>query len=191
MRETTDDMLAAARSAEKVTDRSSANQEAQRFALSGSTLDFIKGPGPDLMTKARALHRWHKKRIDQGYDSYARALAQPPETSTELLMEHGRRESGINFSSQNHLSLTLHPRIIDASHAGNRRFWRSQRRQHGPRWKNDYWRDPQASAGSVSWISTPLAALRTSGGGIKPPQRSNKRNRILSQIEPVRSTRMF
>lgn len=96
-------------------DRFSPSQEAQRFALSGSTLDFIKGPGPDLMAKARALRRWQKNRIDQGYYTYARALAEPPGATTELVMEDGRREAGINFSSQDYLSLASHPRIIAAA----------------------------------------------------------------------------
>lgn len=91
------------------------NKEAQRFALSRSTLDFIKGSGRDLMAKVCAFRTWQKSRIDQDYYTYTRALAEPPRARTELVMEDGRREAGINFSSQDYLSLASHPRIIAAA----------------------------------------------------------------------------
>ena len=115
MHESIDADIVAVRTPDRTSDRLPVNQEAQRFALSGSTLDFIKGPGRDLMAKARALRAWQKNRIDQGYYTYARALAEPPRAKTELVMEDGRREAGINFSSQDYISLASHPRIIAAA----------------------------------------------------------------------------
>lgn len=89
---------------------------AEISALAGSTLDFLSSHGPDLRSKAKAFRGWQRARINAGLFGYAKALASAPRPRTSMQLDDGRTVEGINFSSQDYLSLAGHPRVRAAAH---------------------------------------------------------------------------
>ncbi len=86
-------------------------------ALRGSSFDFVSLPGSDLAAKARAFHHWAQTRIAHGVFPYGKRLGGAPGTTAELCLLDGRRQAGLNFSSQDYLSLARHPAVLAAAHA--------------------------------------------------------------------------
>mgnify|MGYP003349780313 CR=1 FL=1 len=84
-------------------------------ALAGSTRDFIGGEHRDLRARPRAFHDWLVRRRGQGLHPYARTLQGPPAAVARLAQADGSLASGLNFSSQDYLSLSMHPAVCDAA----------------------------------------------------------------------------
>jgi glycine C-acetyltransferase len=88
-------------------------------ALRGSVAQFAQPRGPNLMRRAEALDSWCRLRVAHGVWQYARALdgAPSPESSVHEECASGPATRGVNFASQDYLSLASHPAVHDAARA--------------------------------------------------------------------------
>jgi 7-keto-8-aminopelargonate synthetase-like enzyme len=91
-------------------------------ALGGSSFDFLHLPGADLAAKAEAFHGWAQTRLDHGVFPYAKRLGGRPGATAELTMLDGRSHAGLNFSSQEYLSLARHPEVLNAARLAMERY---------------------------------------------------------------------
>lgn len=83
-------------------------------ALNKSSAHFFRLSGPDLLARTEPFLRWQETRLETDLWPYARTLATAPGATTSALDEQGRCETGINFASQDYLSLSAHPAVADA-----------------------------------------------------------------------------
>ena len=84
-------------------------------ALDGSTRDFLTTTARNPMLRAEAFWDWNEKRITDGVFPFGKALASKPAAVASLRYLDGRTRDGINFSSQEYLSLASHPRVQQAA----------------------------------------------------------------------------
>jgi 7-keto-8-aminopelargonate synthetase-like enzyme len=90
--------------------------------LRGSSFDYLTQPGADLAAKAQAFHAWAQTRVSHGVFPYAKRLGGRPGATAELTLLDGQRHAGLNFSSQEYLSLARHPRVCAAAQAAMERY---------------------------------------------------------------------
>jgi len=90
--------------------------------LRGSSFDYLTQPGTDLAAKAQAFHAWVQTRVSHGVFPYAKRLGGRPGATAELTLLDGRRHVGLNFSSQEYLSLAHHPSVCAAARAAMDRY---------------------------------------------------------------------
>jgi glycine C-acetyltransferase/8-amino-7-oxononanoate synthase len=89
-------------------------------ALRGSVAQFAQPRGANLMRRTEALDDWCRLRAAHGVWQYARALdgAPAPESSVHEEGEApGTATRGVNFASQDYLSLASHPAVREAARA--------------------------------------------------------------------------
>lgn len=84
--------------------------------------DFFHGSGPDLTAKARAFMEWSDGRVRYGGFPYAKRLLRAPGPEASLRLADGSVRAGLNFSSQDYLSLASHPAIAEAAGAAIARY---------------------------------------------------------------------
>ena len=85
-------------------------------ALEGSLRDFLTPQGPDLVGRCKAFFDWQDLRRRHGLWPYARSTEVAPRAHTTAWSDDGtHRIQGINFASQDYLSLASHPRIKEAA----------------------------------------------------------------------------
>jgi glycine C-acetyltransferase/8-amino-7-oxononanoate synthase len=84
-------------------------------ALAGTAAQFAQPRGPDLVRRTEALEAWCATRAAHGVWQYARALDGVPEPVASVREEGLPPTRGINFASQDYLSLSLHPAVVDAA----------------------------------------------------------------------------
>jgi len=86
--------------------------------LDGTTRDFKDPVGPELLCRTTAFEAWRNQRAIGGYWPYSRALHGAPAAETQITDVLGRPARGVNFASQDYLSLatsdTLKRAAIDA-----------------------------------------------------------------------------
>jgi 7-keto-8-aminopelargonate synthetase-like enzyme len=83
-------------------------------ALNKSSAHFYRVSGPDMLARTEPYLRWQNARLETDLWPYSRILAAAPGATTDALDEAGNRESGINFASQDYLSLSRHPGVLEA-----------------------------------------------------------------------------
>jgi glycine C-acetyltransferase len=81
------------------------------LGLSGSARDFRVPTGADLLTRGDAFCRWQDVRRQNGVWPYSRATKAGPETRCDAFDDAGLPIRGVNFASQDYLSLSAHPEI--------------------------------------------------------------------------------
>nr|WP_229510850.1 MULTISPECIES: aminotransferase class I/II-fold pyridoxal phosphate-dependent enzyme [unclassified Massilia] len=89
-------------------------------ALRGSVAQFAQPRGANLMRRTEALDSWCRLRAQHGVWQYARALDGAPGPESNLHEEGAPPDTatrGINFASQDYLSLAAHPAIREAAQA--------------------------------------------------------------------------
>lgn len=91
-------------------------------ALQGSSFDYLARPGADLAAKAQAFHAWAQTRVHHGVFPYAKRLGGRPGATAELTLLDGQRHAGLNFSSQEYLSLARHPKVCAAAQGAMDRY---------------------------------------------------------------------
>ncbi|MDB5727021.1 MAG: 8-amino-7-oxononanoate synthase [Noviherbaspirillum sp.] len=91
-------------------------------ALSGTTAQFSLPQGPNLLTRTEALNEWRETRARHGVWQYARSLEGPPHPIATVCDESGVKTRGVNFASQDYLSLASHPAIYEAAAKALRDF---------------------------------------------------------------------
>tara|TARA_R110002020_G_scaffold11340_5_gene42722 strand:- start:897 stop:2258 length:1362 start_codon:yes stop_codon:yes gene_type:complete len=84
-------------------------------ALAGSLRDFRSPQGVDLMARGVDFYAWQNLRRDHDLWPYARSTSSAPMARCEARSDSGDAFSGINFASQDYLSLSSHPAIKQAA----------------------------------------------------------------------------
>jgi glycine C-acetyltransferase len=84
-------------------------------ALAGNAAQFAQPSGPDLLARTVPLENWHAARARHGVWQYARALDGAPQPIATIQDEAGQTARGVNFASQDYLSLASHPAVFDAA----------------------------------------------------------------------------
>ncbi|MEO5806368.1 aminotransferase class I/II-fold pyridoxal phosphate-dependent enzyme [Devosia sp.] len=84
-------------------------------ALAGSLRDFRAPEGSDLIGRVAGFYQWQSLRREHGLWPYARSTATAPKARCDARSDAGENFSGINFASQDYLSLASHPAIKQAA----------------------------------------------------------------------------
>ena len=84
-------------------------------ALTGSLRDFRAPEGPDLIGRIAGFYEWQNLRREHELWPYARSTSSAPQARCEARSDTGQAFSGINFASQDYLSLSSHPAIKAAA----------------------------------------------------------------------------
>lgn len=79
--------------------------------LRGSMRDFRQPSGPDLLARTRPFYDWQNARREKGVWPFSRATQQGPAATCHVVDDAGVSVSGVNFASQDYLSLSSHPEI--------------------------------------------------------------------------------
>jgi len=81
-------------------------------ALTGSMRDFRVPGGADLLGRTEGFFRWQDLRRQNGLWPFSRATEDGPKTVCAAQDDSGNRMHGVNFASQDYLSLSSHPDIM-------------------------------------------------------------------------------
>jgi glycine C-acetyltransferase len=81
-------------------------------ALTGSMRDFRVPGGADLLGRTEGFFRWQDARRQNGLWPFSRATEDGPKTVCAAQDDSGNRMHGVNFASQDYLSLSSHPDIM-------------------------------------------------------------------------------
>ena len=80
-------------------------------ALTGSMRDFRVPGGADLLGRTEGFYRWQDLRRQNGLWPFSRATEDGPKTICAAQDDRGNKMQGVNFASQDYLSLSSHPDI--------------------------------------------------------------------------------
>jgi 7-keto-8-aminopelargonate synthetase-like enzyme len=89
--------------------------KAPEEALSGSLRDFKSLPGTDLLGRTDPFYDWQDLRRQFDLWPYAKSTATAPKTCCTAMTDCGKPISGVNFASQDYLSLASHPEVKQAA----------------------------------------------------------------------------
>jgi 7-keto-8-aminopelargonate synthetase-like enzyme len=84
-------------------------------ALTGSMRDFRVPGGADLLGRTEGFFRWQDTRRQNGLWPFSRATEDGPKTVCAAQDDNGNKMRGVNFASQDYLSLSSHPVIKAAA----------------------------------------------------------------------------
>lgn len=84
-------------------------------ALAGSMRDFRMPAGANLLTRTQEFYVWQDQRRKHGLWPFSRALEAGPRTECDATDDAGHEMTGVNFASQDYLSLSSHPAIKEAA----------------------------------------------------------------------------
>ena len=84
-------------------------------ALVGSLRDHRAPKGANLVNRVGQFYEWQDLRRQNDLWPYSRATETAPMAHCEAKTDDGREFSGVNFASQDYLSLSSHPRIKQAA----------------------------------------------------------------------------
>lgn len=84
-------------------------------ALEGSLRDHINPRDKDLLSRANGFYEWQDTRRQHNLWPYARSTATAPKTHCAAKTDAGHDIQGVNFGSQDYLSLASHPKIKEAA----------------------------------------------------------------------------
>ena len=107
---------------ESVMDRIPGTDSVPEAVLTGSLRDFRGPEGADLIDRVGGFFAWQNLRRQHGMWPYARSTATAPRARCEARTDSGEAFSGINFASQDYLSLSSHPAIKEAAIAAITEF---------------------------------------------------------------------
>src|SRR5260370_42123382 len=80
-------------------------------ALTGSMRDFRVPHGADLLGRTEDFFKWQNLRRQNGLWPFSRATEDGPDTVCWAQDDSGNKMRGVNFASQDYLSLSSHPGI--------------------------------------------------------------------------------
>lgn len=84
-------------------------------SLKGSLRDYRVVPGTDLIGRFDGFFAWQDMRRQNGVWPYAKSTTCAPRTTCTALTDSGEKFSGVNFASQDYLSLASHPEVKAAA----------------------------------------------------------------------------
>ncbi|WP_439572141.1 aminotransferase class I/II-fold pyridoxal phosphate-dependent enzyme [Phreatobacter sp.] len=84
-------------------------------ALRGSMRDFRVMQGKDLLGRCEAFYSWQDTRRQSGTWPFSRATEKGPASSCAVRDDAGVLTKGVNFASQDYLSLSSHPAVLEAA----------------------------------------------------------------------------
>lgn len=84
-------------------------------ALGGSMRDFRYLPGTNLLDRVSAFYDWQELRRETGLWPLGRSTETGPRSKCLARTDEGELFEGINFASQDYLSLSSHPDVRDAA----------------------------------------------------------------------------
>ena len=84
-------------------------------ALQGSLRDYRVLPGTDLIARVEPFYDWQDLRRHYGLWPYAKSTSTAPKTFCTAMSDSGAAVSGVNFASQDYLSLASHPGVKQAA----------------------------------------------------------------------------
>lgn len=77
---------------------------------------YAQPTGPDLLGRTEAFFQWQEARRQNGLWPYSRSLDASPRPACGVHSETGTAATGLNFLSQDYLSLSTHPQVVEAAH---------------------------------------------------------------------------
>src|SRR5690348_7128823 len=80
-------------------------------ALAGSMRDYRYPRGPDLQDRIEGFFKWQDLRRRNGLWPFSRSTEDSPSTVCEARDDAGHMIHGVNFASQDYLSLSVNPVI--------------------------------------------------------------------------------
>lgn len=86
-------------------------RHAPAAALAGSMRDYRYPRGPDLQDRIEGFYKWQNLRRQNGLWPFSRSTDESPSTETSARDDSGNKIAGVNFGSQDYLSLSVHPEI--------------------------------------------------------------------------------
>ncbi len=84
-------------------------------ALTGSLRDYKLPAGSDLLGRVEGFFAWQDMRRKHDLWPYAKSTATAPRTHCSARSDDGTEIRGVNFASQDYLSLSSHPAVKDAA----------------------------------------------------------------------------
>lgn len=84
-------------------------------ALSGSMKDFRHLPGTNLLERVSAFYEWQEARREIGVWPLGRSTEQGAFSRCTARTDEGALFAGVNFASQDYLSLNSHPAILETA----------------------------------------------------------------------------
>ena len=84
-------------------------------ALGGSMRDFRVPGGSDLAARGDAFFAWQDNRRQNGLWPFSRSTEAGPGTVCEATDDRGNTNRGVNFASQDYLSMSSHPAIKETA----------------------------------------------------------------------------
>lgn len=85
------------------------------IALQGTNRDFKDPAGLDLLRRTQDFFSYQQARSQAGYWPYSRALEAAPESSASITDCRGQPQQGVNFASQDYLSLATSAEVKAAA----------------------------------------------------------------------------
>ena len=89
--------------------------KAPEAALQGSLREYRVLPGTDLLARVDPFYEWQNLRRQYDLWPYAKSTATAPKTFCTAMTDSGKAFSGVNFASQDYLSLASHPHVKQAA----------------------------------------------------------------------------
>ena len=86
-------------------------------ALKGSMRDFRVMEGADLLGRCNAFYNWQDTRRQAGTWPFSRSTETGPASTCAVRDDQGNLTTGVNFASQDYLSLSSHPAVLEAAKA--------------------------------------------------------------------------
>lgn len=85
--------------------------------LTGSLREYRVMEGSNLLRRIGGFHAWQSERLKAGFWPYSRATMDGARAQCAIDDEAGRKMHGVNFGSQDYLSLSNHPEIRLTAHS--------------------------------------------------------------------------
>src|SRR6202140_2219662 len=95
-------------------------------ALTGSMRDFRVPGGADLLGRTEGFFKWQNLRRQNGLWPFSRATEEGPSTVCWAQDDSGNKMRGVNFASQDYLSLSSHS-VIKSTAKETMERWGVQR----------------------------------------------------------------
>jgi len=84
-------------------------------ALAGSMKDYRTIPGNDLLARVDAFYDWQQLRRRAGLWPLGRSTENGPHSRCQARTDEGGLFEGVNFASQDYLSLSHHPAVLEVA----------------------------------------------------------------------------